>query len=207
MERTALERMGMFGSTSPSFLILLSMDRLLPRLESELPDRLNALAREVAGLRLKAQAQGLWGTAGLCDPCRLCLCHAALEMGKEDFYAGLRQAGIEPEYLSESHCVLLPDIRGEALTAVSDWLKSLPTGAPIKNMPPPPRAEAVMTPRQAAFAPSRQIDVDEAEGRVAARAESPCPPGLPLVMPGERIDLNVKKILKTAGTERVSVVE
>jgi hypothetical protein len=112
MGRTALERMGMFGSTSPSFLILLSMDRLLPKLESELPDRLNALAAEVAGFAAQSAGQGLWGTAGLCDPCRLCLCHARLRWEGKFLRGPAAGPGIEPEYLSESHCVLLPGIHG-----------------------------------------------------------------------------------------------
>jgi arginine/lysine/ornithine decarboxylase len=48
-------------------------------------------------------------------------------------------------------------------------------------------AEVVMTPAEAFFARAEEIPLDRATGRIAAEMISPYPPGIPAVLPGERI--------------------
>ena len=45
----------------------------------------------------------------------------------------------------------------------------------------------VMTPRDAYFAPSRSVELDRAEGEIAAELVTPYPPGIPVLAPGELI--------------------
>ncbi len=47
--------------------------------------------------------------------------------------------------------------------------------------------EVPMTPRDAAFAKSEQVPFGESVGRICAEIVSPYPPGIPLLVPGERI--------------------
>jgi len=47
--------------------------------------------------------------------------------------------------------------------------------------------EADLSPREASFAPHRFVPLREAAGRLAAESLVPYPPGIPLVMPGERL--------------------
>jgi arginine/lysine/ornithine decarboxylase len=47
--------------------------------------------------------------------------------------------------------------------------------------------ETVMLPRDAFFAPVQQVPADEAHGRIAAEQITPYPPGIPAVVPGERL--------------------
>ncbi|MFC0042334.1 aminotransferase class I/II-fold pyridoxal phosphate-dependent enzyme [Actinomadura rayongensis] len=47
--------------------------------------------------------------------------------------------------------------------------------------------ETVMLPRDAFFAPTEQVPVEKAAGRVAAELVSPYPPGVPVLAPGELI--------------------
>jgi lysine decarboxylase len=64
-----------------------------------------------------------------------------------------------------------------------------------KKAPPPKelprrvdlRSELVMTPADAFFAKVKQVPIADAAGRVAAEMVSPYPPGIPRVLPGERI--------------------
>ena len=65
------------------------------------------------------------------------------------------------------------------------------------------RAETVLTPREAFFAAEQAVPLSEATGRVAADAITPYPPGIPLVMPGERLTRHVVELLsalRAAGT-------
>jgi arginine decarboxylase len=49
------------------------------------------------------------------------------------------------------------------------------------------KSELVMTPAEAFFAQTDRVKLHEAEGRIAAEMVSPYPPGLPRILPGERI--------------------
>lgn len=47
--------------------------------------------------------------------------------------------------------------------------------------------DAVMTPRDAFFAPRERVDADRAVGRISAETAAPYPPGVPVLAPGEII--------------------
>ena len=53
------------------------------------------------------------------------------------------------------------------------------------------RPEMVLTPREAFFAGEEAVPLTAAAGRIAAEAITPYPPGIPLVMPGERLSDDV----------------
>jgi arginine/lysine/ornithine decarboxylase len=52
-------------------------------------------------------------------------------------------------------------------------------------------------PRDAFFGPAEHIPADQAVGRVAAEQITPYPPGIPAVLPGERITADVLDYLRT----------
>jgi arginine decarboxylase len=56
-----------------------------------------------------------------------------------------------------------------------------------KFAPPPPWGEMAMTPREAFLGPQEVVPFDDAEGRVAAESLAAYPPGVPNVLPGERL--------------------
>lgn len=58
------------------------------------------------------------------------------------------------------------------------------------------RAETVLTPREAFFAAEEAVPLSQTTGRVAADAITPYPPGIPLVMPGERLTRDVIDLLQ-----------
>jgi arginine decarboxylase len=53
--------------------------------------------------------------------------------------------------------------------------------------PPPPWGDLVMTPREAFLGPQEVVPFAKAEGRVAAESLAALPPGIPNVLPGERM--------------------
>src|SRR4029077_11816458 len=59
--------------------------------------------------------------------------------------------------------------------------------APGGFAPPPPWGELVMGPREAFFAPQEVVPVEEAVGRIATESLAAYPPGIPNVLPGERL--------------------
>jgi lysine decarboxylase len=57
----------------------------------------------------------------------------------------------------------------------------------VQFAPPPPWGELVMTPREAFLGPQEVVPAREAIGRVAAESLAAYPPGIPNVLPGERM--------------------
>lgn len=54
--------------------------------------------------------------------------------------------------------------------------------------------EQVLSPRQAFMSPSQMVPVHEAVGRIAAECIAPCPPGIPVCVPGQRIHPEVMNL-------------
>lgn len=84
-----------------------------------------------------------------------------------------------------------------------DALEAL--GAAADNLPRPPEVrlpspadlemDTVKLPRDAFFGPVEVVPVQEAGGRIAAEQITPYPPGVPAILPGERINASVIEYL------------
>ena len=75
------------------------------------------------------------------------------------------------------------------------------TGMPALSQP-----EKVLSPRQAMFAPWEWVAVEESAGRIAAAPTVGCPPAVPIVVSGERIDKKTAAMLAYYGFDRVAAV-
>ncbi len=180
--------MALFGSTSPSYLILRSLDLANARLAAELPRELSAIADSVAACRARLEALGM--TAVGDEPLKLTL------LTKKWGYTGgeaaryLEALGIVPEFCDDDHLVMMfsPGNGEGAAERVCNALASLPQREEITAAPPAVAAgEAVMSLRRAIFSPAERVGVDAALGRVQADPGAACPPAVPIVLPGERI--------------------
>ena len=68
-------------------------------------------------------------------------------------------------------------------------------------------SERVMGLREAILSQRETVPIDQAEGRISAQVKITCPPGIPLVMPGERLHKDLRKILKNSGIFVMDVVK
>jgi arginine decarboxylase len=64
--------------------------------------------------------------------------------------------------------------------------------------PPPPWGELVMTPREAFFGAQEVVSARDAVGRVAAESLAAYPPGIPNVLPGERLSSETLEYIQQA---------
>ncbi|MFF9134255.1 MULTISPECIES: aminotransferase class I/II-fold pyridoxal phosphate-dependent enzyme [unclassified Streptomyces] len=90
---------------------------------------------------------------------------------------------------------------GVLLAALKDLAAAAPElrPAPAVDVPSPQelRLEQVRLPRDAFFGPAEDVPVAEAAGRIAAEMITPYPPGIPAVLPGERLTEPVLRYLRT----------
>ena len=202
--------MGVFGSTSPSYLVMLSADMALETLESDFPEKLLKTAKILAKLETLAAQKGFTVPGGVRDPLKLTLGFLSAGYTRGGFEAALRSHGIEPEMTDEAFCVLMasPHNTAKDFDRLLDFLKSvkqkpalkIPEPAPLK----PKQAKGL---RESVFADMAEIPLEEAVGKTAGSFLSPCPPGIPQVIPGEVIDENLIHSLKKYGISRLNVIK
>jgi lysine decarboxylase len=73
------------------------------------------------------------------------------------------------------------------LRDASDELNVVGEVRSVQFAPPPPWGPTEMTPRAAFLGPAESVPFDEAEGRIASESLAAYPPGVPNVLPGERL--------------------
>ena len=199
--------MALFGSTSPSWLILQSLDGANPAME-RLPGDIAALAPHIAALKgaLLAHGFALMGA----EPLKITVHAAKFGYSGEEMAEILEKQGIFCEFADRDFLVfmLTPRNTPEELDRLRAALCALPRG--VRQEGPPlalARPKAACTPRQAAFAPRETIPVENSLGRILALANVSCPPAVPIVMCGEEIDEAAREALCRCGIEEVTVIK
>lgn len=90
---------------------------------------------------------------------------------------------------------------GELLAALKDLARAAPGLGPGPQVDVPSPSELRLTqamlPRDAFFGPTENVPTEDAAGRVAAEMITPYPPGIPAVLPGERLTEPVLRYLRT----------
>ncbi|RPF30684.1 aminotransferase class I/II-fold pyridoxal phosphate-dependent enzyme [Streptomyces sp. TLI_185] len=90
---------------------------------------------------------------------------------------------------------------GELLSALKDLARAAPGLGPGPQVDVPSPSELRMTqaalPRDAFFGPAENVPTGETAGRIAAEMITPYPPGIPAVLPGERLTEPVLRYLRT----------
>jgi arginine decarboxylase len=96
-----------------------------------------------------------------------------------------------------------------ALRRVVEELGSRPAEPGRPFAPPPPWGSLELPPRAAFFAPQEAVPLERAEGRIAAESLAAYPPGIPNVLPGERIGAEtldfIRDVLASGGMLRGAV--
>ncbi len=204
----AKNALAMFGSTSPSYLILQSLDAANRYIADGYPEKLAACAHAAEGSMIWLNAMGY--TFRGQEAIKMTIVAKAYGYTGTELAQYLRQNGIECEFADPDFLVLMltPAITQVDWERLEDALTSLPRREPILTDPPSiGRAEKVLSIREALFSPAETIPVEESEGRILAAPSVGCPPAVPIVVCGERIDENAVCCFRYYGIESCTVVK
>lgn len=200
--------MSLFGSTSPSYLTLASLDLLNKELAEDFSTRLTAFCKGVECVK-----QGLLdiGYRLLGDePLKITIdCKSHGYRGVE-FAQILRKKGVECEFCDPDFVVLMLSVNTgkEGLLKLAKTLFSIPEREKIDEKPPViKRAEKVMEIRQAVLSKKKVVDLSSAVGKVLALDSVGCPPAVPIVVSGERIDDHALECFRYYGVNKVTIVD
>ena len=202
----ARQAMALFGSTSPSYLTLASLDLCNQRLAGDYPTGLAEMTDRLHQLRRRLKDRG-WQVEKT-DPLRLTLTAPAGDTGKR-LAQCLREQAMECEYADEEHLVLMltPDNPSEELEHLEQALGHAPAPPKAKSPLPQARGAQAMPVRQALFAPQETVTADQALGRVCGAPTVSCPPAVPIAVSGERIGPEALTLFAHYGVEWVDVVK
>ena len=198
--------LALFGSTSPSYLTLASLDLCNAYLAEDYPARLAAFTAELEALRARLRENG-WAACPS-DPLRLTLDAAASGLTGTDLADLLRQGGVECEYADGEYTVLMatPENAAEDLERVLRALGRNHRPPLPRSSLPPARVERVVSVRQAVFAPRETVPAAESLGRICGAPAVSCPPAIPIAVSGERIGPEAVELFRYCGVETVDVV-
>lgn len=203
----AEQAMSLFASTSPSYLILQSLDRMNAELAGDYPSRLIRTAEKTDGIKKALRAEG-WVLAGT-EPLKLTLRAAARGYSGEELQTVLRGKGIECEFADRANLVLMisAETKGTDLEHLYSVLREIPQKEPLTEKPPAlPAPERACSIRQAMLSPRETISADRAAGRVLADTCVSCPPAVPVVIAGERITPEAAECMKYYGITECDVM-
>lgn len=206
--RCAKDALALFGSTSPSYLILASLDELNATLASTFKDELSALICKLDGLKGELLTHGY--TLAGDEPMKITISAKSYGYTGYELAAELAGARIIPEFYDNDFLVLMPTPSNtdEELSALSDALLAIPQRCEIKITAPALHTpERVCSIREAMLSPSEVVDLHLAVGRTLAVATVACPPAVPIAVPGEIIDEDTVRVFEYYKTEKLTVIK
>lgn len=203
----AKNALALFGSTSPSYLILQSLDGANPYLAS-LTDRLKEFVPYVESVKEKLSARG-YALHGQ-EPLKITISAKSYGYTGQELAEILLNCHIVSEFADPDFLVLMltPENSPRELDALAKALLSVPEKAPIPGHPPRFQpGQRVCSPRDAMLSPMETLPVAESEGRILAAATVGCPPAVPIVVSGERIDAHAIDCFRYYGITHCSVMK
>ena len=203
----AKNALALFGSTSPSYLILQSLDAVNPYLEVY-PQKLEAFlgAVDVLKSRLVQHGYTLYGD----EPMKISVDARAYGYTGLELAALFRERNMEPEFADRDHFVLMltPELPSGALEKIERAFCAIPKreadAAPTPVFLP---GETVLSVREAMLSESEILPVACCAGRVLAAASVGCPPAVPIIVCGERITEHALRCFEYYGITECCVVK
>ena len=200
--------MALFGSSSPSYLIMASMDLCNKYLSESFRDDLRRTAEKIS--EIKKQLGVVYSFYGD-EPLKITVYAFPCGLTGYELAERLREGGVEPEYADLTHVVMMFSTANtdEDFDRVLRAMKSVRMPR-IRLEPPdfePDRPAVKMLPREAFFAERETVPAEKSLGRIAAEAVTVCPPCVPVIMAGEEINENTIKILKNYSIFQINVLK
>lgn len=197
-----------FSSTSPSYLIMASLDAANEVLDTTFKNSLFECIQRVDGLKNTLVQHGYTILSG--EPMKIKISTKEFGYTGNEIANLLMECDIYPEFYDSDYIVLMPSPYN-----TKDDLKRLETclcgieGKPILVNKPPKleQSKKAMNVRQALFSSSITLDVSKSLGQVCSSVTVSCPPAILPVIPGEVISESSIEVMKYYGIETIRVVK
>lgn len=204
----ARSAMSLFASTSPSYLILQSLDMANRYICDGYRERLSECAERVCSVKSGLIARG-WTLVGE-EPLKIVIKTSDCGYTGSSFAEIMRSRNIECEFYDEEYVVFMitPENTGSEVEYLAKVIGGLEIMAPISREPTcVTLGRQAMSVRSAMLAPQETVDIDAALGRVCAAPAVSCPPAVPIAVSGEVITEQTVALFKRYGIKKIDVVK
>lgn len=204
------QTMSLFASTSPSYLIMASLDYCNKYIAEQIRGDIAENERYIRQFKERFADRLIFSDG---EPFHITIRAAEGGYNGNEFAENLRRNRIECEYSDSGLLILLMSPINRAadyLRLETEMEKVIPVLHRSKiiyddfSLPAPVKAMSI---REAVFSPSEEIPVEYAKGKICASVKVPCPPAVPVAVSGELItDMHIN-IFKKYGITKVNVVK
>lgn len=207
LKDNATDALATFGSTSPSYLILQSLDKVNGMLIDGYADKIKQTAERVKQLKdgLTECGYTLVGS----EPLKLTVNAKQYGYDGRELAKILADGNVIAEYFDADFTVLMISAENDEseLNALERALKAIPKKPPLAQPSFNVKPVCAMTMKQALTADTETVDVSKALGRVLACPTVSCPPAVPVLYGGELINEQAVNALLYYGIGKVKVVK
>ncbi len=206
----ARNALSLFASTSPSYLVLQSLDLCNAYLANGYVEKLSSCINKIAQIKDKLVSMGFFVEET--EPLKITVNTALSGIHGEKAAEILREFLVEPEFADGEYIVLMPTPETtvtdtERLVSAFKEIKKLSLEKTVFAVSSGDKPEKVMSIRKAMFAESEKVSVEDSCGRICADPAVSCPPAVPPVISGEKITRAAVDIMKAYGVSEISVVK
>ena len=197
-----------FSSTSPSYLIMASLDATNEVLDTTFKKSLSECIQRVDGLKNTLIQHGYTILSG--EPMKITISTKEFGYTGNEIANLLMECDIYPEFYDSDYIVLMPSPYNtkDDLKRLETCLCGIDRKPILINKPPKlEQSKKAMNVRQALFSSSITLDVSKSLGQVCSSVTVSCPPAILPVIPGEVISESSIEVMKYYGIETVRVVK
>lgn len=197
-----------FSSTSPSYLIMASLDATNEVLDTTFKKSLSECIQRVDGLKNTLTQHGYTILSG--EPMKITISTKEFGYTGNEIANLLMECDIYPEFYDSDYIVLMPSPYNtkDDLKRLETCLCGIERKPILINKPPKlEQSKKAMNVRQALFSSSITLDVSKSLGQVCSSVIVSCPPAILPVIPGEVISESSIEVMKYYGIETVRVVK
>jgi len=196
--------MSVFASTSPSYLILESLDRANKYMAEGFKEKLSDFSLKALSLKKELKIP-LAGN----EPLKLTLKPKAYGYTGTELAGILQEKNIICEFYDPDYVVMMLSYEnGDGVfDKIKNALSEIPPKDPILTRPPE-MAEPYrcMSEREAIFSAGEIRSVDDCVGKILSSPSVSCPPAIPIVVCGELITEDAVKLFKYYGIDKCNVI-
>lgn len=200
--------LSLFASTSPSYLILQSLDGVNPYLEDGFAADLATCCDKVQELKTALATHGY--TLAGDEPLKVTVATKGYGYTGEEVAARLEKEGIVCEFADPDYIVMMfaPSHTVEDFRRLTTALCALTKREPLTDtMPTIGKPQVKASLRDALFAPAEVLPLTECVGRVLASPTVSCPPAVPILVGGEVVDEDAIRVFRYYGYKTLRTVK
>lgn len=203
--KNAVKAMEIFGSTSPSYLILQSLDLCNKYIDGKIRDDIEKCAEKVGQVNEIMKKSGIRNVSD--EPLKITADFRKFDF---DFKKYFRNNGIEFEYADNNFAVFMfsPQNSDRDFEKIKTALLNMPKSSKeVPKSPECPVINSIISVRNAVFSDCETVNVKDSQGRICASPTVSCPPAVPIAISGEIITKKHIELFEYYGIEKISVVK